>query len=182
MLSLWSWYQPKQRTCPGIAGMPCTLYGRWQALSVWSIWKGLGRGTFRRLAYLNFKSSLTKIQEYRTIYQPSSCELLKMQTCLRLSSRVRREWHCSQPCISYCWRPVSSTISHLFLNLQSVNLLACSLDASPVCQLLRCTTALPKVLYCNNVFFISCVCFLSMYFLVESIKSYYRIVLYSWLC
>ena len=46
---------------------------------------------------------------------------------------------------------------------------------------LSCTTVLCKVLYCKilNVLFISCVCFLSMYFLVESIKSYYRIVLYS---
>ena len=47
------------------------------------------------------------------------------------SSNIRCEWNCSLPSVSYCRRSFSSTISHLPFLLQSVILLACSLDASP---------------------------------------------------
>ena len=43
---------------------------------------------------------------------------------------VRCGWNCSLPSVSYCWWSFSSTSSHL-LSLQSVTLLACSLNASP---------------------------------------------------
>ena len=39
--------------------------------------------------------------------------------------------NCSLPSVSYCWRPFSSSISHILSLLQSVTLLACSLLASP---------------------------------------------------
>ena len=44
---------------------------------------------------------------------------------------ARHEWNCSLPSVSYCWWSFSSTISHLLSLLQSVTLLACSLNASP---------------------------------------------------
>ena len=106
-------------------------------------------------------------------YEPSSCELSKMRTYVRLSNHVRREWNCSLHSVSYCWRSFSSTISHLLSLLQSVTLLSCSLDASPVCQLLYCTTVLFKVLYCTirfklfSLFFV----FFLMYCLCE---KYYK--------
>ncbi|XP_073665617.1 receptor activity-modifying protein 3 isoform X1 [Tursiops truncatus] len=50
---------------------------------------------------------------------------------MRIRSLMRHERHCSWPSVSYCWRSFSSTISHLLSLLQSVTLLACSLDASP---------------------------------------------------
>ena len=71
-------------------------------------------------------------------YEPLSCELSKMQTCIWFQQGtrifaiyVRREWNCSLPSISYCWRSFGSTTSHPLSLLQSVTLLACSLDASP---------------------------------------------------
>ena len=86
---------------------------------------------------------------------------------------VRREWHCSMSSLSYCWWSFSSTISHLLSLLQSVTLLAFSLDASPVCWLTYFTTVLSKVLYCKikNISFIFCVCFFFMYYLCE---KYYK--------
>ena len=98
----------------------------------------------------------------------SSWELSKMQTCICFQQQtrtinVRHEWNCSLPSVSYCRWPFSSTISHLLSLLQSVTLLACSLDTSP------CMPAV--VLYCKikNVFFIFCLFF--MYYLCE---KYYK--------
>ena len=70
----------------------------------------------------------------------------------------------------------SSTISHLLSLPQSVNLLTCSLDATPVCQLLYCTTVLLKTLYCKikNVFFTFSVYLLLCYYLF--IKYYKPII------
>ena len=51
-------------------------------------------------------------------YELPSCGLSKMPACV-LS--ISGEWHCSLPSVSYCWRFFSSTISHLFYLLQSVN-------------------------------------------------------------
>ena len=71
-------------------------------------------------------------------YEPSSCKLSEMRTCIWFQQgtrtcaiNVRREWNCSLPSVSCCWRSFSSTISHLLSLLQSATLLACSLDASP---------------------------------------------------
>ena len=102
--------------------------------------------------------------------EPSCCELFKdANVC---SINVRREWNCSLPSISYCWWSFSSTISHLLSLLQSVTLLACSLDASPYMPavvLYYCV--LFKVLYCKikNVYFL-CL-FIFMYYLCE---KYYK--------
>ena len=46
------------------------------------------------------------------------------------SISIRYVWNCGLPSVSYCWWSFSSTSSHL-LSLQSVTLLACSLNASP---------------------------------------------------
>jgi len=98
-------------------------------------------------------------------YELSSCELPKMWTYVwsqqgtrSCAINVRHEWNCSSPSVSCCWRSFSSTISHL---LQSVTLLACSLDASlwmPGIRLLQwyfsryCTVRL-KMIYFLCLFF-----------------------------
>ena len=110
--ALWSWYQPKQSTYPGIAGTPRMLNCRWKALPIWSIWKGLGRCALSRLAYPNFNSGPTKIQEVPYIRTFKLWTFKDANPCLRLSNHVRREWRRSWPRVSYCWRPVSSTISY----------------------------------------------------------------------
>ena len=80
-------------------------------------------------------------------YEPSSCKLSKMWTCIWFQQgtrtcaiNVRHEWNCSLSSISYC-------------------------------QLLCYTTVLFKVLYCKikNIFFIFCLFF--MYYLCE---KYYK--------
>ena len=72
-----------------------------------------------------------------------------IQYCIAYSSTISlfqsqdvSEWNCSLPSVSYCWWSFISAISHVLSLLQSVTLLASSLDAAPVCQLLHCTTAL----------------------------------------
>ena len=62
----------------------------------------------------------------------SSFELSKVPVyVLSDVSSIRRANH-SLPSVSYCWRPFSSTISHLLSLLrQAGTLLACSLHASP---------------------------------------------------
>ena len=47
------------------------------------------------------------------------------------SIHIRREWNCSLPSISCCWQSFSSTIAPVLSLVQSITLLACSLDASP---------------------------------------------------
>ena len=67
-------------------------------------------------------------------YKPSSWECSKRRTCVWFqqgtrpcASKVRSEWSCGSPSVSYYWRYFSSGISLR----QSLTLLACSLDASP---------------------------------------------------
>ena len=71
-------------------------------------------------------------------YKPSRYKLSKMWKCIWFQQgtktcaiSVRREWYCSLPFISYCWRSFSFTVSHLLSLLHSVTHLACSLDAIP---------------------------------------------------
>ena len=59
---------------------------------------------------------------------------------------IRSGWICGLPSVSYCWWPFSSDIPHHVSLLRLVILLSCSLGASPVCQLLYCTTVLFEVL------------------------------------
>ena len=71
----------------------------------------------------------------------------------------------------------SSTISHFLSLLQSVTLLACSLDASPCMPtvvLYYCTYKI-RVLYCKirDVYF--CICFLHM----TCVKSFINLLQYS---
>ena len=74
---------------------------------------------------------------------------------------------------------LSSTISHLFSLLQAVTLLACSLDASPVCQLLCCTTVVFKIVCfkIKNAFFIFFICFLCYL-----CKKYCKHITYCTIC
>ena len=74
-------------------------------------------------------------QMYSTFstYKHSNCELSETQMCIWFQQgtktcviNIRQVWNCSLPSISYCWWSFSSPISHL---LQSVTLLACTLDA-----------------------------------------------------
>ena len=63
------------------------------------------------------------------------------------------------PSISCCWQSFIFTISHLLSFLQSVALLACSLDACPcMCQLLYWTSELYKVIYCKVTIIFSTYC------------------------
>ena len=61
------------------------------------------------------------------------------------SIHVWHEWNCILPSVSCCWRSVSSPISHVLSLLQSITLLACSLNASLICHLLYYTTVVFKV-------------------------------------
>ena len=67
-------------------------------------------------------------------YKPSSWEFSKRLTCVWFqqgtrpcASKVRSEWSCGSPSVSYYWWSFSSSISLR----QSLTLLACSLNASP---------------------------------------------------
>ena len=62
------------------------------------------------------------------VYEPSGCELSKMQICIP-SALGRSETELALHLLLL--QPSSSTLSHLFSLLQSVTLLACSLDARP---------------------------------------------------
>ena len=73
------------------------------------------------------------IHSKSTAHGLSRCELSETQMCIWFQQgtktcviNIRQVWNCSLPSISYCWWSFSSPISHL---LQSVTLLACSLDA-----------------------------------------------------
>ena len=72
---------------------------------------------------------------------------------------VRCEWNCSLLSAFYCWRSFSSTVSHLLSLLQSLTLLACSLDASQPLYASCCTVLLYfprlKMFFCCS--FIFCV-------------------------
>ena len=70
---------------------------------------------------------------------------------------VRREWNCSFLSISYCWQSFRSIISPLYSLLQSVTLLACSLDAGPCASC--CTVLLYFSMYCKITFFLIFVVF-----------------------
>ena len=88
---------------------------------------------------------------------------------------LMREWNCSLPSVSWCWRSFSSTISHLLSLLTSVTLLACSLDISP------CMPAVVLDYYFSrfctvkieNVFFVFCffVCYLCEKYKLTIIQS-----------
>ena len=52
-----------------------------------------------------------------------------MWTCFPI--KIRHEWHCSLPCISYLRLSFSPTIPYLLSLLQSITLLVCSPNASP---------------------------------------------------
>ena len=95
------------------------------------------------------------------------------------SINFRCEWNRGLLSISYCWWSSSPTISHLFSLLQPVPLLACSLDASPVCQLLCCTTVVFKIVYfkIKNAFFIFCI-----RFLCYLCKKYCKHITYCTIC
>ena len=71
----------------------------------------------------------TTIYSKSPTYEPSSSELLKMQTCIPSTSGMSE--NCCLLFISYCCCYFSSTTSHLLSLLQSVTLLTCSLYASP---------------------------------------------------
>ena len=68
----------------------------------------------------------------------TNLQVAQFQRCKRVSGSSkepapvpsRHEWDCSFPSISFCWSSFRSTISHLVSLLQSVTLLACSLEAS----------------------------------------------------
>ena len=69
----------------------------------------------------------------------TNLQVANFQRCKRVSGSSKEpepvpSWHelnCSFPSISFCWRSFSSSsISHLVSLLQSVTLLACSLEAS----------------------------------------------------
>ena len=55
---------------------------------------------------------------------------------------------------------------------------------TPVCQLLCCTTVLSKVLYykIKNVFFILCLFFVNILFVLKVLQAYDSRVPHSWLC
>ena len=59
---------------------------------------------------------------------------------------VRREWNCSLPSVSYCWRSFVSTISHLLSLIQSVTSLPCPLVPVPYTS---CCTVLLYFLRCQ---------------------------------
>ena len=80
---------------------------------------------------------------------------------------LMREWNCSLPSVSWCWRSFSSTISHLLSVLQAVTSLACSLDASPCMPVV----VLFKIL---NYKFKNVLCFLCLFFMYYLCGKYYK--------
>ena len=74
----------------------------------------------------------------------------------------------SLPTLSYCWQSFSFTISHLLSLLQSVTLLACSLNAN-----CRCTTVLTRWEYCTVRLE---VLFLYLFFTYDSCEKFYKSV------
>ena len=84
---------------------------------------------------------------------------------------------------SYCWWSFSSAISYLLSLLQSITFLVCSLDVSPcmpAVTLYYCTfqSAVLEDWKCSPYFLCLCLCIIC----VQSIITYYSIVIYSWLC
>ena len=112
--------------------------------------------------------------------EPLSCK------CAFPQVSVRHKWNCNLPSVSCCGGSFNSTIYHLLSLLQSVTLLACSLDTSFCIPAVVLITVLFKVLYweikkvlfsffCVCVFFLCIIC-------VKSIMTYYNTVLYSQSC
>lgn len=67
-----------------------------------------------RWRFRNEQNTVCPQGEYKSpTHQPSSCKILKMQTCFCMSSHRRHKWNCSLLFVSYCWQYCSSTISHL---------------------------------------------------------------------
>ena len=108
-------------------------------------------------------------------YEPSSCKLSKMRMCVCMLKSLKAVHVSGVHCHGLHPLQVAVQLALrllLLMTLQlyhlpppfpppSVTLLACSLDASPWCQLLHCTTVLFEVLYCkmkNVYFFMSYLC------------------------
>ena len=89
--------------------------------------------------------------------EPLSCK------CAFPQVSVRHKWNCNLPSVSCCGGSFNSTIYHLLSLLQSVTLLACSLDTSFCIPAVVLITVLFKVLYweIKKVLFsfFVCVCF-----------------------
>ena len=90
----------------------------------------------------------------------------KLQTFKYVNMRptyFRREWNCSLPSVSHCWRSCSSAVSRLLSLLQSVTL-DCSLDAS------TCANCCAVLLYC--IAGLKCLDFFHICFLcINCVKS-----------
>ena len=80
------------------------------------------------------------------------------------------------------WQSFSSTISHFLSLLQSVSLLACSLDTSPCMPAVVLYYCTFQALYCKieNIFLIFC--FFNVLFVWKVLQTYCSTVLFSWLC
>ena len=81
---------------------------------------------------------------------------MNFQKCERVFHK-RQEWSCSLPFVFFCWQSFSSAISHLLSFLQSVTLLACSLDAKCYTILLYfsryCAVRLKMFILCVFAFY-----------------------------
>ena len=92
-----------------------------------------GAIAFSGIVYREVQSySVTKTRKKNTVIPlHMNLKLQTVKDATEHSIRVRHEWNCSLPSIPYCWCSFSATISPLLSLLQSVTLLASSLDASP---------------------------------------------------